>query len=263
MEWRKNGRSFRSCPQTERLSPTEFRCTTKFTPLSYRSDNGTYSCAAILSPRAQYTYLRTQTGASSSIPLRVAGQYYSSRLLTDYIVVCLKHILIYIGSLPTVPVVTVTMTTNTTRILDVSPYNMFSATCSATVEVTGLEGRVQLRRRWQWKRRGVGSGSFQPVSDMLHTDSGSVSVLSMSETTSGSVGYRCRCDLEGTDNIHDTEEVIVSVISEYPNKAIFISCTCHNSSHSSLSGGRVLSFLSSYPQCVSLQPVHCDLHCQN
>ena len=110
------------------------------------------------------------------------------------------------------------MTTNTTRILDVSPYNTFSATCSATVEVTGLEGRVQLRRRWQWKRRGAGGGSFQPVSDMFHTDSGSVSVLSVSETTRGSVGYQCRCDLEGTDNIHDTEEVIVSVISEYPNK---------------------------------------------
>ena len=107
----------------------------------------------------------------------------------------------------------------------------------------------------------MGGGSFQPVSDMFHTDSGSVSVLSMSETTSGSVGYQCRCDLEGTDNIHDTEEVIVSVISEYLNKAIFISCICHNSSHSSLSGGGVLSFLSSYPQCVSLQPVHCDLQC--
>ena len=103
------------------------------------------------------------------------------------------------------------MTTNTTRILDVSPYNTFSATCSATVEVTGLEGRVQLRRRWQWKRRGVGGVSFLPVSDMFHTDSGSVSVLSKSETTSGSAGYRCRCDLEGTDNIHDTDEVFISV----------------------------------------------------
>ena len=201
MEWRKNGRSFRSCPQTERLSPTEFRCTTKFTPLSYRRDNGTYSCAAVLSPRAQYTYLRTQTGVSSSIPLQVAGQCIGLSTCPH-----MRHCL-----LSTVPVMTVTMTTNTTRILDVSPYNTFSATCSATVEVTGLEGRVQLRRRWQWKRRGVRGGSFQPVSDMFHTDSGSVSVLSVSETTSGSVGYRCRCGLEGTDNIHDTEEVFISV----------------------------------------------------
>ena len=57
----------------------------------------------------------------------------------------------------------------------------------------------------------MGGGSFQPVSDMFHTDSGSVSVLSVSETTRGSVGYQCRCDLEGTDNIHDTEEVFISV----------------------------------------------------
>ena len=82
VEWRKNGWSFRNCPQTERLSPTEFRCTTKFTPLNYRRDNGTYSCAAVLSPRAQYTYLRTQTGpqVSNNIPVQVLGQCYSYRL---------------------------------------------------------------------------------------------------------------------------------------------------------------------------------------
>ena len=73
VEWRKNGRSFRSCPDTERLSPTLFRCTTKFTPLSYRNDNGTYSCEVVLSPTAQYTYLRTQTGVSKNTPLQVVG----------------------------------------------------------------------------------------------------------------------------------------------------------------------------------------------
>jgi len=45
-EWRKNGRSFRICSQTERLPPTEFHCTTKFTPLTYRRNNGTYSSGA-------------------------------------------------------------------------------------------------------------------------------------------------------------------------------------------------------------------------
>jgi len=107
------------------------------------------------------------------------------------------------------------MTTATTRILNVPPYNTFTATCSATVEVTGLEGRDQLRRRWQWKRIGVGDGSFLPVSDMFHTDSGSSSVLSISETTSGSVGYRCRFDLEGTDNIHRIDQAFVSLVGKY------------------------------------------------
>ena len=115
----------------------------------------------------------------------------------------------------TVPRVTVIMTTATTWILDVPPYNTFTATCSATVEVTGLEGREQLRRRWQWKKRGVGGGSFLPVSDMFHTDNGSSSTLIMSETTNGSIGYRCRFDLEGTDNIHRTDQAFVSLIGKY------------------------------------------------
>jgi len=76
IEWKKNGRSSSLvCPENQRFSQTEFRCTAAFTPLNHRSGNGTYTCMATLTPRAQYKYLKTQTGVSSGIPLQVAGDH--------------------------------------------------------------------------------------------------------------------------------------------------------------------------------------------
>ena len=76
IEWKKNGwSSSLMCPENQRLSQTEFRCTAAFTPLNFKNDNGTYTCMATLTPRSQYKYLKTQTGVSSGIPLQVAGDH--------------------------------------------------------------------------------------------------------------------------------------------------------------------------------------------
>ena len=76
IEWKKNGQSSRlMCPENQRLSQNIFHCTAAFTPLNFKNDNGTYTCMATLTPRAQYKNLKTQTGVSSDIPLQVAGDY--------------------------------------------------------------------------------------------------------------------------------------------------------------------------------------------
>ena len=61
----------------------------------------------------------------------------------------------------------------------------------------------------------MGGGPFLPVSDMFHTENRSSRTLIMSETTSGSVGYWCRFDLEGNDNIHGIDQAVVSLIGKY------------------------------------------------
>ena len=74
IEWKKNGRrSSLRCPENQRLSQTEFRCTAEFTPLDYRSDNGTYICiydnshsySTVLIPEDSDRSVRWHNSASS------------------------------------------------------------------------------------------------------------------------------------------------------------------------------------------------------
>ena len=66
VEWRR----FRRLKDSLQLN---FSALQKYTPISY---SGNYSCTVFLSPKAQYTYLRSQTGHAE--PLWIASQCYST-----------------------------------------------------------------------------------------------------------------------------------------------------------------------------------------
>ena len=114
-------------------------------------------------------------------------------------------------SLPSVPTVAPTITAPITRLLDVPPYNTFTATCTATVEVPGLEGRVQLRTQFQWKRKMV-EYAFGLLKEITYTQDRTTSI-EINTTSHGQFTYRCTCDLEGT-NISNRTDIQVSVIGE-------------------------------------------------
>ena len=114
-------------------------------------------------------------------------------------------------SLPPVPTVTPTIAAPITRLLDVPPYNTFTASCTATVEVPGLEGRVQLRTQFQWKMKKDGQ-SFGLIKEIPYTQDRTVR-FERNMTDPGRFIYRCRCDLEGT-GINSKTDVQVSVIGK-------------------------------------------------
>ena len=104
----------------------------------------------------------------------------------------------------------VTISSSTTRVLDVPPYNQFECSCSASVSVPGLGGEQRLARRWQWMRKGVGEEEFSSVPHFA-VDSSWSSVLH-SETRSGTVAYQCVYSLEGVDQISASDQITTSVI---------------------------------------------------
>ena len=97
-----------------------------------------------------------------------------------------------------------TLTTNTTRLPNVAPYNTFSLTCSATTMVEGV-GNVALPKRFQWRRR-YGPSQFTldllSANDTIQIQDGdnlyqptSSSMLTVTEDILGDYRYRCRVDL--------------------------------------------------------------------
>ena len=113
--------------------------------------------------------------------------------------------------LPSVPTVTSTITAPITRLLDVPPYNTFTASCTATVEVPGLEGRVQLRTRFQWRRKKDGH-SFGLIKKIPYTQD-RTSRVERNMTDPGRFIYQCRCYLEET-GINSRTNIQVSVIGK-------------------------------------------------
>ena len=86
------------------------------------------------------------------------------------------------------------LTSNTTRLLNVPPYNTFSITCTATAP----EGVVSPKTfTWQRRRTGPGSGNpFRMVSNsestVIEPDTpDSQSVLTVTEEVDGVYVYRC------------------------------------------------------------------------
>ena len=117
-------------------------------------------------------------------------------------------------SLFAVPIVTVAIASSTTRLLDISPYNKFTGSCSVSVEVPELEGSLQLATRWQWRRKGAGDEEFSDIADIYFDTGNGVSTLDYVEVVNGSVEYQCEYSLEGVDSIYDSDEIAVSVIGE-------------------------------------------------
>ena len=102
------------------------------------------------------------------------------------------------------------MSSSTTRLLDVPPYNQFESWCSASVSVPGLTGEPLLSKKWQWKRIVVGEEGFSTVQQS--TSNSSWSSVQHSETRSGTVTYQCVYSVEGVDNISASERITASVI---------------------------------------------------
>ena len=115
-----------------------------------------------------------------------------------------------------VPIVTVEISTSTTHLLDVAPYNQFSGSCSASVSVNGLTNDViKLMRHWQWRRRREGETRFSQItSTAFITSNTSISLIRNDEVISGSVTYQCVYSLESLDDISSRDEVSVSVIGK-------------------------------------------------
>ena len=111
---------------------------------------------------------------------------------------------------------TVEIRSSTVRVLDVPPYNTFTGSCSVSVEVPGLEGRVeQPRGTWSWERKNEGSEVFSIVNKVNVMDSSTVSKVVINEVLEGQVQYRCTYNLEGRDNINSIDKMAISVIGKY------------------------------------------------
>ena len=70
VQWLKNGRFFMDC-SPRKISDSNFRCDTELAYISYKSDNGSYSCRA--NSLSQSNFLSTQSATSNDVPLQVAG----------------------------------------------------------------------------------------------------------------------------------------------------------------------------------------------
>ena len=114
-----------------------------------------------------------------------------------------------------VPVVNVTMLSSTIRVLDVPPYNQFEGSCSVSVSVP------ELKRYWQWKRRGVGEGVLIGVPPSTVSSNSSWSSINYNETRGGTVTYQCIYILEGVDTIpNNSDEIDITVPCKYANFSV-------------------------------------------
>ena len=112
------------------------------------------------------------------------------------------HIYIFINALltHTDPTIVVNVISNTTRLPNMAPYNIFSLTCTATVPQAVVSPKT-----FTWRRRiGASTGGLTDITDnggsILITSTNlrqltSTSVLTVRETTAGDYRYRCRVDL--------------------------------------------------------------------
>ena len=70
VQWLKNGRFFTDC-SPHKISDSNFQCDTELSYLSYKSDNGSYSCR--VTSQSQSNFLSTQSATSNDVPLQVKG----------------------------------------------------------------------------------------------------------------------------------------------------------------------------------------------
>ena len=117
----------------------------------------------------------------------------------------------------TVPILTVTLTPNTTRLPNVAPYNTFFLTCTATSSVEGV-GNVALPKTFTWRRRygpdttGLTQLSSNATIQIQDRDNlaqpTSSSMLTVTEDIPQDYRYRCQVDLDlPADNIFTLTDV--------------------------------------------------------
>ena len=72
VQWLKNRRVFMDC-SPQKMSDINFLCDTELAYLSYKSDNGSYSCR--VTSQSQSNFLSTQSATSNDVPLQVTGTH--------------------------------------------------------------------------------------------------------------------------------------------------------------------------------------------
>ena len=102
-----------------------------------------------------------------------------------------------------VPAITLALIANTTRLPDVTPYNTFFLTCTATSSVDG--GNVALTKRFLWRRwYGSSEMNLDPLSNnaTIQIQDGDnltqptvFSILTVTEDIPQDYRYRCQVDL--------------------------------------------------------------------
>ena len=114
------------------------------------------------------------------------------------------------------PTVLLSLTSNVTHLPNVSPYNTFSLTCTATVP----EGVISPKNfTWQRRRTAPGSGSdFQIINNTNNTTikadvPNSQSVLTVTEAVGGIYVYQCSVCLAElvVENSTDSTPITVSI----------------------------------------------------
>ena len=99
------------------------------------------------------------------------------------------------------PTISVSLSAITTRVLDISPYNTFTLTCTATSHVSGTDRAIL--KSFTWTRK-IGSGAIEMITDSTNgvTITGSnldqatsTSTLQMTTTTPGEHVYTCSSSL--------------------------------------------------------------------
>ena len=129
---------------------------------------------------------------------------------------------------PTAPSVVVESSPSSVRILNVSPYNQFTVTCTARAEVEGetvpLEITVDWLRRTQ-PRSGAATFSDVPSTEYETTGSpedGYQSTLTTTETdTENMITYRCRAALVVNSSVQGITDTTLNVVGN--NQCVFIS----------------------------------------
>ena len=99
---------------------------------------------------------------------------------------------------PTAPTVALSLTSNTTRLPNVAPYNTFSLTCTATVP----EGVVSPKTFTWWRRKALSNILAQinnnetiQINSSTLNQPVSTSVLTVTETRAAEWYYRCNVTL--------------------------------------------------------------------
>ena len=127
----------------------------------------------------------------------------------------------------TVPNVITSLTANTTRLPNVTPYNTFSLTCTATTSVEGV-GNVALPKKFLWMRR---YGSSELNLNLLSSNATiqiqggdslnqHTSMMTVNEDIPRDYRYRCRVDLNLTaDMILNSTDIYPIIITGKTSKS--------------------------------------------
>ena len=111
------------------------------------------------------------------------------------------------------------------RILNVSPYNQFIVTCTASAEVNGQTVPLEMTIRWQRRSQPLGgAASFSAVTSTDYETTGSPedgyqSILTTTETdTVNTISYRCRARSTAGRIDWVTSESTLEVVGMYECK---------------------------------------------